>query len=348
MANPLPPLVAADALPILIGSASVANPLPAVAAAGALPAHLDLIPLIACASSIALELANALPASALLMPRLTHDGKLKLPDSVASKSFANQFNIIKHAEEDLALMHDPRISHSLKTRLLSFRQKHARQYRTMLPITSQLKISNRLARFDARDILDLFPYDALPTHCRFCGGFMAPGHPHCCPSTRRGGVTRRHDLILKTMVRNCLLGGIDAIIEPRLPGVNRIKPDARFSFPGVDPYLFTDVSIIYPLAPTYARQSIEAQLSARSTTKHNKYNARCVADGNEFLAFPLSSYGNFGKAAQQVITRLAQHASDSSFATSVNSFSRNLYNELLVALHTGNAQILEESWKGAF
>ena len=171
-----------------------------------------------------------------------------------------------------------------------------------------------------------------------------------CPMLRRRGATNRHDLVLNalSLKRRAEMAGCLFIVEPRVHDVVRKKPDGCISLQGVDPDLYTDVSCIHSLAPSYVNTAPAAQLRSRDSTKFNKYVALCNASNDDFCAFSLTTFGSFSESesAKKLVERISQHYYDMC-ANTLRGFKQSCFNELLVALHRGNARLLRQRQRKA-
>ena len=115
---------------------------------------------------------------------------------------------------------------------------------------------------------------------------------------------------------------------------------------GVDSDLFLDVSVIHTLAPSYSGTTPAQQLKARDSSKFNKYGALCLSTGDDFRAFALTTFGVLSEQAKHVLERLSLHHLENSDASS-KGFLLRATNEILVALHIGNARLLRQGRRRA-
>ena len=138
-------------------------------------------------------------------------------------------------------------------------------------------------------------------------------------------------------------------IEPRVDNVTRLKPDIDTKYDSLLTSELVELSIIHTSAPSHINTMISTQLHSREIVKHAKYDAYSILLHKTLKSFCLTTYGVFSKEAHEAIYNIANRAKRQNLITSTHSFSRSIYNELLVALHRGNAQVLingEEAIRG--
>ena len=125
-----------------------------------------------------------------------------------------------------------------------------------------------------------------------------------------------------------------------MDGVRRLKPDLGADYKSIMQSDLIEISCVHTTAPSYIRKTIATQLHERELAKHSKYDEFARLVHKPLYAFIVSSYGVFSREAKQVIKTIADRSKQQGLTTSVNSFIRSLYNDILVALHRGNASIL--------
>jgi hypothetical protein len=156
-------------------------------------------------------------------------------------------------------------------------------------------------------------------------------------------VDRRHAKILNVIKKKGVEAGIEVSIEPRIPGVDRKKPDLDFEFSNnLTDDMMSDLSIIHSTATSYVHISIEAQLYNRAKTKTAKYLDFVRNADRKFKAFEVTSYGVFGPNARAVVQLFAQHADDMLFTEESKEFADSFYDEILIELMIGNAKIIRQ------
>ena len=306
-----------------------------------------IIALVHCAISIVDELRHNFPASAPLLPILTDEGIMKHQNSVDPKKFVSliRCEIEKVADHGLMSSIDSSTKR-FRDRLLALRDPHAQRYITLLPREPCLRMSDCEACDIVHFIHGLHIDNEHSTYCTACHKPNSPDHTMVCPVLRRRGATIRHDLVLRALKRRAEMAGCLFVVEPRVHDVVRKKPDGRITLLGVDANLFTDVSCIHTLAPSYVNVAPATQLRGRDSTKFNKYIALCNASNDDFCAFSLTTFGAFSESAKKLIDRITQHYYDMCSST-VRDFKQSCYNELLVALHRGNALLLRQRQRKA-
>jgi hypothetical protein len=175
----------------------------------------------------------------------------------------------------------------------------------------------------------------LPARCVCDAMLQGPGsaaHFHVCPSLRRTGVTHRHDLIVRHMVNVCKRLGLVASIEPALRNAagQRTRPD--FSFVTHTGVVFVDVSICCPFAAS------PDSITAREKQKVDKYADSAFLVGAAFRPFVLSSVGEMGNGARDVIQLIVSEHHHGTHAIQPH-LSHSIMTSVSVQLQAGNGLV---------
>jgi len=182
---------------------------------------------------------------------------------------------------------------------------------------------------------------ALDPHARcICGFLLAedPGHPLSCSKMEKIG---RHDGLVDA-ARNVLAqAGYIHINEPHLDNGNRT--DIKVSHPLLGGMLNFDMSVVRAYLPSRSKESAEETLfaaHAKEAEKCTKHAKACEQRGESFLPFVFDSMG----ACTSTLRRITSHIADT--ATSVGRrfcpTARQIRQSLLIALHKGNAAIVDK------
>ena len=156
-------------------------------------------------------------------------------------------------------------------------------------------------------------------------------HFHMCPSMRTG-VTHRHDLIVRHMVNVCKRLGLVASIEPPLrnDAGQRTRPD--FSFVTHAGVVFVDVSICCPFAAS------PDSITAREKQKVDKYAGSAFLVEAAFRPFVLSSLGEMGNGARDVIQLIVSEHHHGTHAIQPH-LSHSIMKSVSVQLQAGNGLV---------
>ena len=183
-------------------------------------------------------------------------------------------------------------------------QSTAPLWLTALPSSSSTSLSDRAVRAAIRHRYELPCRDDLPDHCA-CGVVLAtePFHFHVCPQLRRTGMTKRHDTIVYHLADVCRRLAIPCNIEPPMRNAagKRTRPD--LSFVTHDGTVYIDGSVVCPFA--ISTRALRDSVLTRERRKNTKYLASAVTRGCHFLPSAVSSLGELGACARQVIDLIA-------------------------------------------
>ena len=290
-------------------------------------------------------LQQAIPSSQALLPSPNDDGTFNLDHIDRAGRTKFQLNLTTSIQliADQSLLNSNNISRSLKQRLVSARDSIARRKDSIMPTLPTTTINDHLCRASHHHDFEKHLTRLHPKLCGHCNALLTPTHGQCCPGFKRKAVDRRHSDILTVIIRKGDEAGISVSFEPRIPGINRKKPDLDFEFANHYPDdIMSDLSIIHSTAPSYEHISIEQQLYSRSQIKNNKYKTFVIAANRKFKAFEVTSYCLFGPNARAVVELFAQHADDMLFTEDALSFAYSFYDELIIAMMKGNARIMRQ------
>ena len=179
--------------------------------------------------------------------------------------------------------------------------------------------------------------DDLPARC-VCGATLhdSAAHFHVCPTLRRTGVTQRHDLVVRHLVDVCKRLGLVASLEPPLrnDAGQRTRPD--FSFVTHAGVVFVDVSVCCPFATSNAASP--DSIAAREKQKVDKYAGSAFLVGAEFRPFVLSSLGEVGSGARDVVQLIVSEHHHRSHAVQPH-LGHSIMTSVSVQLQAGNGLV---------
>jgi hypothetical protein len=191
------------------------------------------------------------------------------------------------------------------------------------------------------------PFKPDPPPFCICGQAFTFDHPLSCLKLRRFAVTHRHDLVKSSVGKGLSDNGYAVHYERRIWNVNRLRPDLLFttSIHSALESAFGEISIIHTDAPSYTHTAVTTQLANRARVKVAKYANACTRANRHCHPLILSSYGVFGSDFTNFITKLGKVAFSTHRSSSPALSSYNLVDNILVALHTGNARILSSGFE---
>lgn len=229
------------------------------------------------------------------------------------------------------LTNGPATSRADRQRLASCASRNAGAWITVVPTSSEVRLSDTEYRQAMRLRLGLPVAEGLPVRC-FCDADMRrdSSHYYSCGQLKRSAITTRHDRVVQCLAGLFRSAGAVVHVEQRIEGTSRHRPDLLIITP--DKSVFVDVAIIHSSAPSRSTISVEAATGAMEADKKAKYLPLAQLQGASLLAFVMDSYGSWGKQAVEVLGLLKE--------LEVEKLSRVLAAQTLaVALQRGNALV---------
>jgi hypothetical protein len=177
-------------------------------------------------------------------------------------------------------------------------------------------------------------------------------HPLGCELLKRQKITKkRHNAVEKNAAKSFEEAGAVVELQLRVPDTNVArKPDMTIHFIGETRHVWADPVVTHPLAPSYLKSSIGSLLLRAENEKHSTYETDCdPIDGphTDLYAMALTTGGVFGQEFIRLIQRVSEHAIDqeqSVFDTHSSQVAFRMIDRILIALHKGNAAVLEAGW----
>ena len=151
-----------------------------------------------------------------------------------------------------------------------------------------------------------------------------------CKKLSYSALTTRHDLIKNAIARFFRLASAPVEVEPR--DSNGKYPDLHVTTPSGQ--ISIDVSVVHPLAPSYADKDSDSTILARENSKKQKYREYVKQIGHQFLPAVLDSYGKVGEGLRSVVKEVSK-AEKASLQTTTHA--KELEIVIQVALHRGNS-----------
>ena len=191
------------------------------------------------------------------------------------------------------------------------------------------------------------PFKPDPPPFCVCGQEFTFDHPLSCLKLRRFAVTHRHDLVKSSVGKGLSDNGYTVHYERRIWNVDRLRPDLLFttSIHSALESAFGEISIIHTDAPSYTHSAVPTQLANRARVKVAKYAGACTRANRLCHPLILSSLGVFGSDFTNFITKLGKVAFSTRRSLSPALSAYNLVDNVLIALHTGNARILSSGFE---
>jgi hypothetical protein len=161
-------------------------------------------------------------------------------------------------------------------------------------------------------------------------------------------MTFRHDTVKQLLAELAQLCGASTQIEPRhvLYTDNR-HPDVAIVMGAAQ--LSVDVTVRYPLAPTYvpriAQQPLGTAIQAE-VEKMELYAAEARQQGVTFVPFAIEATGGWGPAAARLARELATHAAAHTHLTRQEAFTLCLQG-ISIAVQRGNVLLLNGAYQSA-
>ena len=180
---------------------------------------------------------------------------------------------------------------------------------------------------------------------------MDPVHVHHCATVKSEPCVVRHNTVVEALAAVVKSAGLTPYVEPRRTGMPHDAPRKR---PDIIVYtaretLIIDVSLLHPLSPSYVADwradNVEAELrliAQRERRKRSKY-AKLSTEfhGGVVQPFVIDAYGAFGQCADELLAKLAHHATDGGTSGSAAAFVAAATARIAVAVQRGNARLVE-------
>lgn len=262
-----------------------------------------------------------------------------------------QRSLTEHAEKkkfDTFLKSKPIKESINQVRVNSCCNKSAGLWLTALPASSfspATVLKDYQFVLAAKHRLGLPPTDVMMNKKCFCGSEIKSfDHFQNCLSIRNTKCTARHNMIVRHLTsianRAGLCHSIGELRLSALPTSDDQKdkvPDAEiYNLTSSAPITFIDVSVVNTTASTYRSQL--RPLSYRANHKNKLYSQICKDRGGEFRPFIVSSYGELGPDAEQLLKDIALVA-HTERGLNYGLFLRQAKSEIAILLQQGNALI---------
>ena len=234
---------------------------------------------------------------------------------------------------------------SLSSRSTDFRRRAselsdgiAKRFHQIVPSHPGLFMNDRCYTMISRHLLDLPTSDNMPPSC-ICGAALInnPSHFHSCPLMKGNSITSRHHKCIQVIQKYTQKAGGSFLIEPSDERGKRV--DGIIVLTNVSLDVSFDFTVVHTSSPSYSSSSTSSLLDARANLKNGKYLQQSASEGRLFIPFVMSSYGVLHQAAIDLLWLISDCACSNGLAHSASSFFYPFVDELLVALHSGNAHI---------
>ena len=242
-----------------------------------------------------------------------------------------------------------------KARLVAASSRNSATWLRVDP-NSPFSLSNNALAFAICHRLGL-PSVHLPSHSHCaCRQPLTIPHLHGCKFNLKAGVYKRHNKVKFCLARLCRLAGLTVEVEESSWVADLDHPDRHegkvvpdVSISGLGQLVLVDVSIICPVADTYATRFSNPRsntakhlleimggiIGNRCTTKNRRYASLCEREGSSFTPFVALSTGSFCKEAISLLWDIANHAA-LSLSVNPRSFFNYSLAQLSAVLQEGN------------
>eukprot|EP00733_Pompholyxophrys_punicea_P000610 Pompholyxophrys_punicea_v1_NODE_188_length_2887_cov_6.109463.p2 type:complete len:269 gc:universal NODE_188_length_2887_cov_6.109463:964-158(-) len=199
-----------------------------------------------------------------------------------------------------------------KARILSCGAPGSGAWLQTLPVTSELRLSDREFRCALRLRLGLSPNPApaLPPLC-ICGHEVSrPSHYVACHALKRTLLTTRHDRQTALLQELAVMAGCSTLREPRL-GSGEQRADLLITFPD-GRMVYTDTQVVSPEEPTYISTSQTELGAARMSAQRKRrlYHGHVSNVGAAFTPMIWEVYGGLLQESSLLIHQLVALAAD--------------------------------------
>lgn len=251
-----------------------------------------------------------------------------------------------------AITDDKNSSPALVKTLQQFSNSIARRFFRITGADPRTRMTDSEACLAFRQILHQFAHSVPPPAFCACGKPFTEDHPPCCDLLKREEILKdRHNPVETTAAKSFSEAGAIVQQQLRVPDMTVArKPDMTIRFIGETRPIWADPVITHPLAPSYINTSIGSLLVRAENDKHHTYRTDCdPVDGphTDLYAMALTTGGVFGDEFIRLIQRVAAHSIDhkqSVFDTHPSQVAYRMIDRILIALHKGNAAVLEAGW----
>ena len=278
-----------------------------------------------------------LPSSAKSLnhlPSIGADGRFSCPSKVVSL----QKRICMDLDHNSFTSMLSSRSVSVRRRISELSDGIAKRFHQIIPSHAGLVINDRTFMMIARHLLDLPASDTIPPAC-ICGYALSenPSHFHSCPMMKGNAITSRHHKCIQVIQKYVHKAGGSFVIEPSDERGKRV--DGIIILTDVSLDVSFDFTVVHTSSLSYSSSSTSALLDARAKVKNGKYLHQSASEGRLFLPFVMSSYGVLHQDAIELLWLVADCACTNGLAVNASSFFYSFVDELLVALHCGNAHV---------
>ena len=295
------------------------------------------------------SLIDVLPTFDAASQRLTSNPR------ITRRQYRNLQKTVTHLIDDsdlTAILSDENTSPALIKTLQQFSNSVARRFFRITGADPRTRLSDTDACLAFRQILHQYAHSVPPPPLCACGEPFTVDHPPCCALLKREEITKkRHDPVEACAAKSFVEAGAIVNLQVRVPDTTVArKPDMTIRFIGETRPVWGDPVITHPLAPSYLKSSIGSLLVRAENDKHRTYESDCNpinGPHTDLYAMALTTGGVFGEEFLRLIQRVAEHAIDheqSVFDTHPSQVAYRIIDRILIALHKGNATVLEAGW----
>ena len=229
--------------------------------------------------------------------------------------------------------------------LLTISAKRAWAWKTVVPTTDELHLTDDQYRLSARLNLGLPPMapGALPRTCPTCKAHNSlsadPWHFLTCKHENKGEIEERHNAVADAIYRTVLAVGGQAVREPKgLEAADGRRPDLKLML-GLQKVL-VDVVVSHPLTPTYARTDacrVLGVAKARQQNKHRKYDRMAARHHAQMLAFSVETCGGMAPDAETLLHLVAKFGEEGLALWPKEAVMKQLVGAVSIAVQRGTA-----------
>ena len=294
-------------------------------------------------------LIDVLPTFDAVTQRLTSNPRITRKQA---RNLQKTITLLIDGSDLSTIIDDENSSPALVRTLQQFSNSIARRFFRITGADPRTRMNDPEACMAFRQVFHLHARSAPPPAFCACGKPFTVDHPMCCDLLKRQEITkRRHNPIETTSAKSFAEAGASVELQIRVPDATaRRKPDMTIQFIGETRPVWADPVVTHPLAPSYLKTSIGSLLLRAENDKHNTYKTDCDpinGPHTDLYAMALTTGGVFGQEFLRLIQRVSEHAIDheqSVFDTHPSQVAYRIIDRLLIALHKGNAAVLEAGW----
>jgi hypothetical protein len=234
-----------------------------------------------------------------------------------------------------------------RARFLSLQQKGAASWMFVTGTHAEYRLSNDDVQQQLRLNLGMAPVDNAAQLCR-CGLPLTHGHAQMCTKTRQA-MCARHDTVVRALAQCAERAALTAHVEPLPerrtggPPIDRLRPDLLIE--GTDFSVLADVVIVMPSAPSHvAAGSARAPLRTAENAAREKirrYKELAQREHRQIYPVAVEAYGGMIAAARELLSRMADHAADTTGAGQYqrSEILEHMRSVMAIALVRGNARL---------